>query len=1023
MADDFTYKGQQISYLGFLETQLRDMQGIATLAYELIQNADDVKAPAAQAGSSWITFDVRQDALIVENDGVFRPADFERLQTIASGGKRAEARTTGAFGLGFLSVYQVTDAPEIFSAGRHWIIRPEAPPDERIRERPAQTTGTRLRLPWALDPESEVRRTLRLPAIRREALDEMAHGIAQALELAALFLRQLQELEVKRAGRIVRRIERKEVEEAPGRQLRLRDERGESATWLLFEGSFAAAELAARYPGQIEEGRSDRVRLALPLDRVERHGRLFAGLPTETKTPLPFHVNADFYPTSDRRRIHLGEGYQAAWNEAVLRAAAATLVARLETVRQQLDPPAFWQLLQQCRATHALVTQGELPAIFSTFWQTLTPLFKELPLLYTIQETWILAAKGRVPEVVPEQPAQALLNALQIPLAHPALAPYFEMMRAPAVGVPPLALEDLVEALEREGLTRATPLHRAPSFLASLEQLQVLWRLLERLTEPHLPPAARSQEVELLGRVALVLSEAMTLERPQQVYRGSGEARALFPDVSWVHPQVPERQLPGRLVADFGVRQAVEWLAERPVDQLEEAWRMGRLDLPRLFRWFESQQIEIFSDDPGLQREIRRLPLCPVDGMLRPLAELYIPGGFEDPLGVTGTVPLDALGGRRQFFEDLGVPSLSFDRYVRRELPRALDRRPDLPSDARHRVLQLLAERLGELRDDDALQEQLSRLPLIPCLDGSFRPGREVYASREVLDLLGEETHVAEPAPTQAREALYRWLGVRETPAPADLVWRLMQLGQQAAGTDGLPLAETVSATKACWQRLQRYLEAGHLDPAVVAPLRDKSVIPVGPRRLARPDEVFVADAPAMAARFPDLDGHLVPPGHEIAPAWALAGVRPLSKAVTVEIATPGSVETAHALQERLAGRIPLIRRIARAEEESDTDPSFLEMLRAVTSDPLHVHYRLAVGDEVRRSAPEAAKAVLDKEKGILYVASDKPPPWLAMAREVARALSGAQTVGGMALAIKEVLVAENVAAAAEMLNELGYPE
>ena len=51
-------------YLGDLGAKLRDLQGYATLAHELIQNADD--APA-----SWMNFIIRTDALILDNDGVF----------------------------------------------------------------------------------------------------------------------------------------------------------------------------------------------------------------------------------------------------------------------------------------------------------------------------------------------------------------------------------------------------------------------------------------------------------------------------------------------------------------------------------------------------------------------------------------------------------------------------------------------------------------------------------------------------------------------------------------------------------------------------------------------------------------------------------------------------------------------------------------------------------------------------------------------------------------------------------------
>ena len=91
--DEFIYKLQDVNYLGFLEAQLRDLGGIATLTYELIQNGDD--ALAGDKPATTLTFNITDEALIVENDGIFRPVDFERLQNIAGGGKRAETGVTG----------------------------------------------------------------------------------------------------------------------------------------------------------------------------------------------------------------------------------------------------------------------------------------------------------------------------------------------------------------------------------------------------------------------------------------------------------------------------------------------------------------------------------------------------------------------------------------------------------------------------------------------------------------------------------------------------------------------------------------------------------------------------------------------------------------------------------------------------------------------------------------------------------------------------------------------------------------
>lgn len=94
------------------------------MAHELIQNADD--APTATS----MCFDIKDDALIVDNDGVFSDCgsveeaecpwksirghrcDFHRIRNIASGDKRSEPNTTGAFGIGFITVYQITDRPE-----------------------------------------------------------------------------------------------------------------------------------------------------------------------------------------------------------------------------------------------------------------------------------------------------------------------------------------------------------------------------------------------------------------------------------------------------------------------------------------------------------------------------------------------------------------------------------------------------------------------------------------------------------------------------------------------------------------------------------------------------------------------------------------------------------------------------------------------------------------------------------------------------------------------------------------------
>lgn len=102
MSSQPTFLSQSVDYLGYLSQQLGDLHGIATLAHELIQNADDAKDAEGKLSATRIVFDFKDDALEVSNDAVFRPIDFERIQTVASGSKRSEAgvRTTGKFEIG-----------------------------------------------------------------------------------------------------------------------------------------------------------------------------------------------------------------------------------------------------------------------------------------------------------------------------------------------------------------------------------------------------------------------------------------------------------------------------------------------------------------------------------------------------------------------------------------------------------------------------------------------------------------------------------------------------------------------------------------------------------------------------------------------------------------------------------------------------------------------------------------------------------------------------------------------------------
>ena len=60
-------------------------------------------------------------SLLVHNDSVFRESDFESISRIGDSVKRTQVGKTGRFGVGFNSVYHLTDMPG-FVSGRHVVF-------------------------------------------------------------------------------------------------------------------------------------------------------------------------------------------------------------------------------------------------------------------------------------------------------------------------------------------------------------------------------------------------------------------------------------------------------------------------------------------------------------------------------------------------------------------------------------------------------------------------------------------------------------------------------------------------------------------------------------------------------------------------------------------------------------------------------------------------------------------------------------------------------------------------------------
>ena len=115
--------GQKEELTNRLKGILREYSHKADVLKELLQNADDAGATeihivydprkhesAKIVGTSWKPMH-SSPAICVYNNEPFTDADIEGIQNVGVGGKTSDAATTGRFGIGFNSVYHLTDCP------------------------------------------------------------------------------------------------------------------------------------------------------------------------------------------------------------------------------------------------------------------------------------------------------------------------------------------------------------------------------------------------------------------------------------------------------------------------------------------------------------------------------------------------------------------------------------------------------------------------------------------------------------------------------------------------------------------------------------------------------------------------------------------------------------------------------------------------------------------------------------------------------------------------------------------------
>lgn len=822
-------RSRAVDHLGFIGRMLKELTGYATLAFELIQNADDT------GNATWMRFDIRDEALWVEDDGGFSDCerqdlspddcpfreerrhrcDFHSFRLLSGADKQARENTTGAFGIGFTAVYQVTDRPEIISGRRHWVIDETAAEDGRIAEDPVKPPHgeTRIILPWARNPNSLFRRKASAAVVVGDVEDELYKALDEALAPAMLFLRNLRRIEIARRGRVVRVVTR----EVQGDEVVVGDG-GEAQRWRLLRGDFReeADRLRTRHGDSIELARKPYVSVAIPVG-FEVEGRLCATLPTGQPTGLPVHVNAEFYLASDRRKLEMGAREHRAWNAAAIDCAAKLVAGALGELPDLLGPEPLWAALGAARELEQKKHPDTVTEALAAFWRRFLPEIPHRELVWTSDKRWATVERARLVQPPEDEVAFPILQEIGIALVHPTLRARQNILRA--VGVRLLSLRDVAAALRDVGLDTSMPIAQLPQPLDDTAVLKQLWLQLGRMIGRLRGKDARDAAIRELEVAAIVPSTKGELCPTHALWRTDPQSAELMSAASPPFPLLDQGLLPEDAAPLAELCDALT--ASGAINQLggEELLQVDVNLARELVGWFAHREHELHARD---RKILSQLAIFPSADEVHPLGGVALPGDFEDQLGLASLVERETSREYGSFLTRLGIRRLSFDVYASEHIPRVFEE-GNLPTERRRAVVSLLAKRKGQLDDVSRARSALAAVPLAECSDGDWRLARDVYFDRQsVMEVLGPQPPRAKlPAEhKRAVEELLAWLGVAHEPRAVDVVRRVGQLARQEVHDSRKSVEHVVDWIGQRWEKLDVGGREAYL------PLRDLQWLP-----------------------------------------------------------------------------------------------------------------------------------------------------------------------------------------------------
>jgi len=612
--ENFTYRPDTFGTIRALG--IDKYPGEMPIVRELIQNADDAEAHL-------IRLKINSDEIIVENNGKpftkpnevpIEKSDFFRISHIGLG--KTEEEMTGTFGVGFTSVFHITDAPRIVSNGWDFEIRADNTPS--IKEVPFNKI-TRIHLPLRLS-ETDLSRKIRAESFDATKLERFEKELLSEAYRDIFFLRTTNKIEAYKKGvkmfTVCKRVRKTDI---ITKDLTRQDvtiyitraingqERKSSEGWIIYyrDGINFRPDLEG-----LGQTHKQKVAIAIPLNSkstrisrtLEAVNYAYHILPV-TSTGFNFKYNASkFFTTSGRSEFIIKEGLRRDWNLWQMDNLAQLLALLIEDlISRKVNPKVIYKFVPISSQVRDQMDER----FFNSFRSKVE--LKEIRLFYTSQRVWkektnIYMNWNGLSEVLPEESGRYLIHSKL--LEH---ASVFE-----DYGISEIGPEYFVSYLESKYGTAAYESTKS-------EDPNQIRRIFEYLGKETIAPNL----IEKLRKICILLTEENILR--------SYEFKVYFPT---------DEEMPLVNKGDIIHRQTCNTRAAKRF--LQSKLKLKKINLhdlivgsflPRVGHYGPGQKFEFLWYLVRRQREVTRKRNV-VEELRRRLREVILVEKFNDPNGL-----------------------------------------------------------------------------------------------------------------------------------------------------------------------------------------------------------------------------------------------------------------------------------------------------------------------------------------------------------------------------------------------------